>query len=255
MTTFAGESTGTVARKVVNQIGAVGAQKTRLLSAIVNVHLAVQSLPASGALALVPALSEGNASRVILAWVSIGGARVDRDVTINSRVATAAETGVVLVSRFVLAHGTSGAGVALAIGLLLLTIHARVSQGTLAPVALRQVRARSTVITGRRSALINVDLTATAREASGTEALHIVSNGNAESSVLTGVLLAGDRFAFLTSSSASVVSLHVCGALHARVHSWGVLEEVQWARRAGSESGGRVHSRWALVAAMALSRG
>lgn len=126
---FAGEAGRAVAGEVGNQVSTVGAEQARSLGAIVGVDFAALTFPARRTIALVTALLKSHASSAVVARISTGRARIYLeakveleqhkfgnkrhvarkytygDVAIDSGVAGPAETGVVVISGLVLAHG------------------------------------------------------------------------------------------------------------------------------------------------------
>ena len=62
LTSLASKASGTVAAEVVDQVSAVGAQKTGLLQTVVNIILAVSSLPSFCALTSVASLEQSDVS-------------------------------------------------------------------------------------------------------------------------------------------------------------------------------------------------
>lgn len=101
-------------------------------------------------------------------------AGVHGDVTVGSGVASSAETGKVVWSRQVLAHGTLRAGIVLAIGLFQLALEAAVARRTLAPEALLKVHALASVVARLARAFVYLNLAILALETTRAVALRFV---------------------------------------------------------------------------------
>lgn len=146
-TTLTGETGWTGTLEVVNQIGTVGTQQTRILSAVINVSFAMESFPSGQTFTLVTALLQSSTAGSVGARISVGGTRINGDITVFPCVTTAAETGIILVARFILAHSTGGAGIFATITGLFLAIDARITGRTFTAITLRLVNTGTTVVT------------------------------------------------------------------------------------------------------------
>jgi len=103
LASFAGESARAVAAEIVDQIGAVGAQQTGAVGAVVDHLVAELALPSGRTDALEAAAFQRKALGAVLA--RIGGAGIERAGAVGAGVAAAAEAGQVAGARFVPAHG------------------------------------------------------------------------------------------------------------------------------------------------------
>lgn len=135
----------------------------------------------------------------VSAGISICCAWIDCDVAVASRISASAEAREVSNSWLIFAHGTSRTGVVTAVGFFFLAVKSSVSRSALALVALRQVFADAVVVARLRCALIDVGFAAASSESSWAEALDAMSHRNAETTVLTSVCTARNRFAFFAS--------------------------------------------------------
>lgn len=123
--------------EIVNQIGTIGTQETRILGAIVNIQIAMDTFPAGHTIALITTLLQSSTSGAIRARISINGARINGHITILTGIAAAAEASMIPETGLILTHGTSGTSVLLTVTDLLLTIDARIAGRTFTDVSLR----------------------------------------------------------------------------------------------------------------------
>lgn len=149
-----------------------------------------------------------------------------RDITVHSGISRSAQTGMIVVSRLVLAHGPLRTGVILAVRLLLLAVVSRVPKGALTSVPLRQVDTCRPVVARLRRALVDVDLASSPGEPCRTVALNSVTSGSAETSMLANVVSAGHGFAGFPSCRTCTIRVHARGTLDASRGPVLRLEEV-----------------------------
>lgn len=105
MATFSGEAWWARTTEVIDQIGTVRAQQTWILRAIVDVYFAQLTGPARQTIAFEATLLQGQTRGTIRAGITVGRARVNGNVAIFAGVAAAAQTRVVSMAWFILAHG------------------------------------------------------------------------------------------------------------------------------------------------------
>lgn len=95
-----------------------------------------------------------------------------RNIAVNSGISSSTKASVIVISRFIFAHGACRTSLVPAVRLFFLTVNSGISWGTLASVSLRQVYASCAVITRLRWTFVDVNFTAASRETSGAEALN-----------------------------------------------------------------------------------
>jgi len=117
-----------------------------------------------------------------------------------------------------------------------LTIDTGVAIGALTPVSLRQIYAGGPIVARLRRALVDVDLAAASGEAGRAEAMHAVSHGYAESTMLAYAVGTLNGLAFLAAHRTRAVGVHVRGALDAGNRAMLRLEEILGTLSARSES-------------------
>lgn len=192
LTPLASEASGTVTAEVIDQVSTVGSQQAGLLQTVIDVLLTVSSLPAIRTLASVSALGKGSAGGIIGTGISILRAGVSGDVTVVSLESIPAQTLKVVGSRQVLAHGSLRAGTLHTVRDLILTLETSEALRTLTSVSLRIVHTGGSIVARSAGTLIHIHLTVLASEASWAVALGVVSDGSAQSSMLTEVIAALD---------------------------------------------------------------
>lgn len=206
----------------------------------------MKSLPAGQALALVASLLQGQTAGTVCTGIAIGRARIDGHVTLIASVATSAEASYILIAWLILAHGTCRTRVIATVGSLFLAVNTRVSSWTIAAIALRQILALSAIVAWLRGTLIDILFATTTGETSRTEALHIVSHGHTESTVLASTLATDHGLALLASLGSCAIGSHIAGAFVAALCAWRALVVMQRARRAGCQTSGGVGTRSTL---------
>lgn len=234
---FACKAGRTCATEIVHQIGTIRTQQARLLRTIVNVFVAHLSLPAGQTFTFEAALLQSQTSSSVGAWIAIRRARIDRDVTVRARVTAAAQAREITVARLIFAHGSRRARLIAAIARLLLTIHARISSRTLAPVTLRQIRTFAAIVARLRSTLIDIDLAASSRKAGWTETLYRMTHRYAKAAVLARAFRAHDWLAVVTRCRRHTLRSHAGRALCARCCTGCTLVEVLRTRRTWCQAG------------------
>lgn len=146
-TPLAGESSLARALEVVDEIRAVTTQQTRLFQTVINVDIAVPSLPTAGTFAGVSALRQGTADTSIVAGITSFIAWICCDVAVLSLVSSSAQALVVPRSWQIHAHCLAGTRFLRTVRFLLLTLKAREPFRTIALVALWEVDTSSSIIT------------------------------------------------------------------------------------------------------------
>lgn len=189
---------------------------------------------------------------LVLAWVSINGARIHGHITALAGVAGAAQTGVLSGPGLVLTHGSVGAGVGVAAGELLDTLESRVAGGALTSEALGVVDAGAAVVARVGGALVHVDLAAVSREPGRAEALGPVVDSHTEATVLADALGAGHVLALVLGAGSDRSRLLGRVTLKALALTRQGLEEIDGTGGTGSKTGLRVGSGGALGAALVI---
>lgn len=237
LATFAGEAGRTFTDEVVHEVSAGAAEEARIFSAIVDVRLAIGSCPAGRAVALVAAVFEGNAERLVVARGLADRTRIDGDVARGAFIAGSAETVDRSGAGQVLTHRSFRTNVRhVAFGLFDFALKARIAGRTFARVALRTIDARAAVVAGAGAAFVHVRLAELARKAGRTIAGGLVVLSEAEAAVLAdgGITLDGlTRFGrhlagqirFLVGRTTNTLRLavlrlvEVCGTFVARLET------------------------------------
>lgn len=103
------------------------------------------------------------------------------------------------MAGFVFTHGTIVASGAIAAGLFLLTLKARISWWAGAEVALFLVATCSAIVAGLRGAIVDVHFAKASREAGRTVAVGHVSLSQAQAAVAAESFFASQRLAFVAA--------------------------------------------------------
>lgn len=127
-----------------------------------------------------------------------------------------------------------------------MAVNTRVSSGTIAAIALRQILTLPAIVAWLRGTLIDILFATTTGETSRTEALHIVSHGHTESTMLASTLSTDHGLALLASLGSCAIGSHVAGAFVTALCAWRALVVMKRARRAGCQTSGRVGTRSTL---------
>ena len=248
LTALASKTIGTLTTEIVDQIGTVASKQTRLFKTVINVDLTSASLPSFRALAIESALRQSAAQGSVGTRVTILRAGILSDVTVLSFVTSSAEAFKVSWARQVLAHSSVRAGILIiTVRLLLLALQARESFGTVATVALGQVYTGSIVVTGLRGALIHINLTILALEASWAIAFAAMEDRNAQATVHALLVLTVNVPAVVLAGGTGRQSLGAGLASEALSLPAKRLEVVWRAGGAGGQSGGAVIARGAAL--------
>ena len=155
---LASEASGTVTAEVIHQVSTVCAEQAGLLQTVIDVILAVSSLPSLCTLTCVPTLGQSPARGPIAARVAILRAGVGGNVAVLALEAVPAQTLEVVGAGQVLAHGAVGAGALHTVANLVLALEPGEARGTLAGVALGLVNTCGAVITRSARTLVHINL-------------------------------------------------------------------------------------------------
>lgn len=155
---------------------------------------------------------------------------------------------MIVITRFIFAHGASWTCIISTIRTFLLAVDAGISWSTLASVSLREIYASSPIITGLRRTFVDINFAASSREASGTEALNSMTytinnqyledvvlltlqftHWYAKTSMLTSIFGALNWLTLIPTGCTGPFSFHISGTFVASDLSRKGLIEISWA--------------------------